>query len=42
MGVYIDKKKPGIIAEPKTIHCDLPMEVSNSLKHEIDDIINQN
>ena len=40
MGVYTDEKKLFIIAEPKTIHFDLPIEVSNSLlKHEVKFVI---
>ena len=31
-----------IIAEPKTIHFDLPKDVGDNLKHEIDFIIKHN
>ena len=42
MRVYIDENKLVIIAVPKTIHFDLPRDVVNYLKHEIDYIIKHN
>ena len=39
MRVYTDDKKLLIKTEAKTIHFDLPTEVINSLKHELDPII---
>ena len=36
MGVIIKNKKLMIIAEPKTIHFDLPKYIDNNLKRRID------
>ena len=42
MGVRVEDKKLAITVEPKTIQIDLPKDVGNILKHEIDFIIKQN
>ena len=41
MGVIIKESKLEIMAEPKTIHFDLPKNFPNNLKHEIGFIIKQ-
>ena len=39
MGVHIEDKKTCNNDRAKTIHSDLPKDVENNLKHEIDFII---
>ena len=39
MGVKIEDNKLVIITESKTIHIDLPKDVGNELRHEIDSIM---
>ena len=39
MGVYIEDNKLAATAELKTFHFDLPKNVDNNLKHEINSII---
>ena len=42
MGVHAEDNKLAITAEPKTIHFDLPKDVYNNLKHQIDSTIKHN
>ena len=42
MGVHIEDKKTCSNNRAKTIHSDLPKDVENNLKHEIDFIIKDN
>ena len=42
MGVPIEDNKIVITIEHKTFHFDLPKDVDNNLKHEIDSIIKDN
>ena len=39
MTAFIKDNEHIIIAEPKTIHFDLPKDFNNNLKHEIDFIV---
>ena len=42
MGVNIEDNRHVITTEPKTFHFDLPKDLDNNLKHEIDSIIKYN
>ena len=42
MGVHIKDNKTAIITGPKTFHFDLPEDVDNNLKYEIDFFITHN